>query len=345
MMSERAMALVLGATGGIGGEMARGLIARGWRVRALARDPDGIRVPIPGVAWVRGDAMDGAAVSAAAEGAALIVHGVNPPRYRNWRALALPMLRNTIAAARRHGARVFFPGTVYNFGPETFGPMGASIGEDAPQRPRTRKGAIRVEMETALREAAAEGVRVVILRGGDFFGPRSGVANSWFSGAVVKPGKPVTAITYPGPPGIGHAWAYLPDFAQAALRLIERDAELPAFSVFHFAGHWLDHAALAGAVREAAGVSNLPVRRFPWWLVWLAAPFVPMLREMLEMTYLWRVPLRLDNRRLVALLGAEPHTPAVEAVRATLVGLGCLQGDGRPAVRAGTPPCAVSPLP
>jgi nucleoside-diphosphate-sugar epimerase len=42
------------------------------------------------------------------------------------------------------------------------------------------------------------------------------------------------------------------------------------------------------------------------------------------MRYLWREPLRLDNARLVAALGKEPHTPLDEAVRRTLVGLGCL---------------------
>jgi hypothetical protein len=40
------------------------------------------------------------------------------------------------------------------------------------------------------------------------------------------------------------------------------------------------------------------------------------------MRYLWRHPVRLDNRRLVAFLGEEPHTPLREAVRTTLVGLG-----------------------
>ena len=33
-------ALVIGATGGIGGELARTLLARGWRVRALNRNPE-----------------------------------------------------------------------------------------------------------------------------------------------------------------------------------------------------------------------------------------------------------------------------------------------------------------
>jgi uncharacterized protein YbjT (DUF2867 family) len=31
--------LVIGATGGVGGEVAKALIAHGWRVRALVRRP------------------------------------------------------------------------------------------------------------------------------------------------------------------------------------------------------------------------------------------------------------------------------------------------------------------
>jgi nucleoside-diphosphate-sugar epimerase len=320
-MAEQKIALVLGASGGVGGEMARTLLARGWRVRALNRNPAKLARSIDGVEWIRGDALNQADVVAAAEGAALIVHGVNPPGYRNWRGLALPMLANTIAAARASGARIFFPGTVYNFGLDAF-PL---VAEDAPQRLSTRKGAIRVEMEAALRAAAEQGVRTLILRAGDWFGPRT-TANSWFGSALVKPGRSLKAVVYPGRREVGHAWAYLPDVAESAMRLIERDAELPDFAVFHFEGHWFERGVeMAEAVRAAAGNPRLPIRRFPWLLVWMGAPFVETFREMLEMTYLWRRPLRLDNRRLLAFLGKEPHTPTTDAVRATLQGLGCLQ--------------------
>ena len=50
-------------------------------------------------------------------------------------------------------------------------------------------------------------------------------------------------------------------------------------------------------------------------------------REMLEMRYLWRVPLRMDNARLEALIRAEPHTPLEQAVETTLVSLGCLDAS------------------
>ncbi len=42
------------------------------------------------------------------------------------------------------------------------------------------------------------------------------------------------------------------------------------------------------------------------------------MRELIEMRYLWQVPLRLDNRKLVKLLGEEPHTPLDDAVAKTL---------------------------
>lgn len=318
-MSEAKTALVLGATGGSGGEIARALIARGWRVRALNRDPDKAAKPGDGLDWARGDALNAGEVTAAAQGASVIVHAVNPPGYRNWKGLALPMLESTIAAAQASGALIVFPGTVYNFGPETF-PLAA---EDAPQRPRTRKGGIRVAMERRLLEASQAGARVLILRAGDYFGPST--ANSWFGAAMVKPGRRLKAVVYPGRRDVGHAWAYLPDFAETTMRLIERRGELPAFAVFHFGGHWFERGVeMAEAVRTASG-KPVPIRSFPWLLVGLLSPFVETFREMLEMTYLWRSPLRLDNRKLVALLGEEPHTPTVEAVRASLRGLGCLE--------------------
>ena len=101
-MDNTKSVLVLGATGGIGGELARQLLAAGWQVRAMRRGDtppargdgqgDGIR-------WLRGDALSRADVLAAAKGCAVIVHAVNPPGYRNWGQLVLPMLDNTIAAA------------------------------------------------------------------------------------------------------------------------------------------------------------------------------------------------------------------------------------------------------
>ena len=267
--------------------------------------------------------MKPADVIAAADGASIIVHAANPPGYRNWERLALPMLDSSIAAAEACGARIVFPGTVYNYGPDTF-PL---LTETSPQNPPTRKGRVRVAMEQRLREAERRGVRTLIVRAGDFFGPLAG--NNWFAGAMVKPGKAVRSVYNPGSPGAGHAWAYLPDLAETMAQLIDREPELAAFETFHFGGHWMeDGVELAEAVVRVAGNPRIPIRRFPWWAMKLAAPFFTLAWELQEVRYLWKGPVRLDNRKLTAFLGSEPHTPLDTAVSVTLEGLGCVPGDG-----------------
>jgi nucleoside-diphosphate-sugar epimerase len=323
-MTTGKVALVLGATGGIGGEVAAALSRNGWEVRALHRHVAAAQQrrggKSLGISWIQGDALRQADVVDAARGVSVIVHAVNPPGYRNWAGLVLPMLSSTIAAARAAGARVLLPGTVYNYGPDSF-PV---LREDSPQNPQTRKGAIRAEMERRLREASGSGVRSLIVRAGDFFGPAAG--NNWFSEGLVKAGRPVRAITSPARrPRLGHSWAYLPDLADTMVRLLERESALGTFETFHFGGHWdADGSQMVEAIRRVVGNPRLPVRRFPWAAVAVTSPFVTLFREMMEMRYLWEQPLRLSNDRLVRLLGAEPHTPLDAAVGNTLRGLGCL---------------------
>ncbi len=314
-------ALVIGATGGIGGAAAQALLAHGWQVRAMHRNPDTAKMKegAAGIEWVRGDAINRDDVVAAAQGVQVIVHGANPPGYKNWRGLAVPMLANTIEAATIVGARILFPGNVYNFGPDAW-PV---IRETSPQHPLTRKGKIRVEMEETLRAATLRGMRVVVIRAGDFLG--DGAPGSWFQTVMVKRGKPVTSVTYPGEREVGHAWAYLPDLGETFARIADREEELPRFETFHFGGYWLERGIeIVESVRRVVGRPNLPIKRFPWIVIYALLPFVRLFREIFEMRYLWRKPVRLDNRKLVAFLGSEPHTPLDEAVRATLTHLGCL---------------------
>jgi nucleoside-diphosphate-sugar epimerase len=305
-------ALVLGATGGVGGETARALVARGWTVRGLTRSPrDG-----DGIEWIIGDAMDRAAVLAAATGVDAIVHAVNPPGYRDWDKLQMPMLENSIAAAKANDARLALPGTIYNYDP----PTSPIIAPDSPQRPGTRKGAIRVRMERAIEQS---GVRALILRAGDFFGPRPG--NSVVSQAMVTPGKPVGRPLYPGGKGVGHAWAYLPDVGETFARLLDKDADLPRFARYHFAGYWDgDGTQIVAAIGRAAGKPNIKTMPLPWSLLPLIGLFNTTMREMVEMQPYWKNPVRLDNASLVAVLGEEPHTPLDRAMTTTLEALGCI---------------------
>ncbi len=323
-------ALIVGARGGWGGEMAATLLARGWQVRALARgataqaaQPGGH----PRLQWVSGDAMQPGDLMRAAEGVQVVVHAANPPGYVRWHELAMPMLRASMAAAQAQGARLMLPGNVYNFGPDA----GERLREDAPQHPLTRKGRVRVEMEDALQEAAARhGLRSLVLRAGDFFG--GGGASSWFNTVMVRPGRPVSRVVEPHTAGVGHSWAYLPDATLAAARCLELDATAPGRLAVaervHFKGHELaDGRALARCVAQVVAVRtgrSVKISPVPWVLWSALAPVSPLLREVREMRYLWQRDLALDNGRLLALLGDEPHTPLPQAVAESLVRMACL---------------------
>jgi nucleoside-diphosphate-sugar epimerase len=248
----------------------------------------------------------------AARGTELIVHAANPPNYKNWRGLALPMLDNSIAAAKFCNARVLLPATLYNFSREAH-----LLRENSPQIPNTRKGQVRVEMELRLQRASLYGVRSIVVRAGDFFGP--GARNSWLTRGVVL-SRP-RMIFNPGSAGVGHSWAYLPDLAEAMVRLIESARPMSDYEVFHFRGHWFERGEkLLELICRSQGMDTRRVRAFPWWAIALAAPFVDVCREMLEMRYLWQVPTQLDNAKLRAQIGPEPHTPIEEALDATLGG-------------------------
>lgn len=312
-------ALVLGATGGVGGAIAAALKRHGWRVRATVRDPARLSAEdrALGYDWVTGDAMDAPSIARAAEGVAVLVHAVNPPGYQNWAGTVLPMIDSSIAAARAAGARIVLPGTIYNYDPART-PV---IDADTPPHPTGEKGRIRVELEGRL-EAASTDVPVLILRAGDFFGP--GVRSSWFAQALVRPGTPVRRLINPGK-GVGHSWAYLPDLAETFARLLDAADKLAPFERVQFEGVWdPDGWRMPAAIAAAAGKARLPEWQFPWWAMRMLAPFGGFPAAVVEIEHFWRHPARLDNRRLVALLGEEPRTPLPEAVRATLVSMGSL---------------------
>lgn len=321
MVEKARTVLVLGATGGVGGAVTKALIADGWVVRALVRNPQQAardwtkKSPAP--RWIGGDAMVAEDVHRAAEGVGAIFHGVNPPGYRDWDKLVLPMIDNTIAAARANGARIVLPGTIYNFDPEHV----AHISETSPQRPQSQKGAIRKELEAQLERASNE-TPVLILRAGDFFG--ADARQSWFSQAMAPGGAPLKRILNPSRRGAGHAWAYLPDLAETFVRLMNKGDSLRPFERVQFEGFWdRDGTGMVDAIRQAVG-KRLPVWRFPWWAIGLAAPFASFPREAWELRQHWRYPMQLDNHRLVELLGSEPRTPIGQAVRDTLMATGAM---------------------
>jgi nucleoside-diphosphate-sugar epimerase len=209
--------------------------------------------------------------------------------------------------------------------------MPALLTEDTPQRPSTRKGQIRLEMEQLIAQRAASGrFTASVVRAGDFFG--SGTGN-WFDQAIVKSLR-AGKLVYPGPLDLPHAWAYLPDLARAFVRVAQR-REPEAFANWHFEGHTLTGNELLRGIEAAATELGIaPAQGFqrgnlPWGLIGMVGLVVPTWRELARMSYLWRVPHALDGRRLAA-LSTQPLavTPLNVALRESLLALNLASDRG-----------------
>ena len=297
---------VLGITGGVGHAAAEAFLGAGASVRALVRDPARVMAR-DGLTVVAGDAGDPAALAAAIGDAEVVFHGLNLP-YPEWDPGMIRLTDAVLAASR--GRTLLFPGNVYGLAP------GRGLTEAAPKLPRGRKGALRNALEARIAAACVDGTQAIVVRAGDFFGGIG--ASSWMhhltSGA--RSGGPIQLA---GPLDVEHCWAYLPDLAATFVALAERRAALPAYVELHFAGHTLTGEAWVAAVRRALGDDARGTRRFPWGWMQLARPFVPMVRELFEMRYLWDEALTLDDGRLRAALGGPPPcTPLDVAMRAAL---------------------------
>lgn len=302
--------LILGAAGRLGQVLASTFADAGWQVRAQARKalPD-VLARHPRAQAVRCDATDTAELTAAARGTSVVVNALSP-LYTDWDRLALPLADVAMNVARASGALLMLPGNIYNFGRE----LPPRLSESTPESGDTPKARIRIEMEARLARAAAEGIDSVVIRAGDFFGGPG--AGTWLDMAMMsKLAK--NRFVYPGNVEVMHAWAYLPDLAQAFVRVAAQRSALHGHHRLHFEGHTLTGRQFQTATEAVLG-RTLRAAGMPWWLIRAAAPMVPMWRELLVMRYLWERPHALVGTGLRSLIGAEPHTPLARALRATL---------------------------
>jgi nucleoside-diphosphate-sugar epimerase len=241
----------------------------------------------------------------------VVLHALNPQLAMSQQALALAY--STINAAETAGATLLFPGNLDNYG----SPLPPIIDEATPMRPTSRKGRIRVAIEDRIEEATDRGLRAIILRAGDAFG---GGRGSWLDLVVAKDlGR--DRVTYPGPTGVAHEWAYLPDLAATLVRLAGARDRLDRFERFGFPGHAVTGHEFATAIARACG-RRLQIKRMTWWLIHALRPIVPLCRELSEAAYLWHQPHRIDGRKLEAAIGGVPRTPLDAALARALQEIG-----------------------
>ncbi len=262
--------LILGASGKIGSRASEAFAAAGWQVRHYDRKS--------------GD------MTAAAIGADVIVNGLNPPAYHDWENSIPAITAQVIAAAKASGATVILPGNVYNFGNQS-----GTFDETTPQRATTKKGKVRIAMEQSYRDS---GVQTVVLRAGNFIDPAgNGDIMSMLVMRQISKGK----LTAAAPADTMQAYAYVPDWARAAVMLAEKRGQLASFEDVPFAGHSFTLTALRDVLEQRTRRS-FTISPFPWWMMTALSPFWELAREMREMRYLYALDHHIGGAKLARLL-------------------------------------------
>lgn len=163
--------LVTGATGLIGGAVARRLAAAGHEIVALARsDAGAATLAARGYAPVRGNLADAAGLAGAARTADAVVHAASPGD-RDAAAHDATATR-AILHALRGTARRF----LYTSGCLLYGPTGDTPATEATPLHPVDLVRFRQPLEAEVLAAAAAGVHPVVIRPGWVYGHHGGAA-------------------------------------------------------------------------------------------------------------------------------------------------------------------------
>ncbi|RRS00463.1 NAD-dependent epimerase/dehydratase family protein [Glycomyces terrestris] len=294
--------VVLGATGAVGAAVAAELAARGHRVRAVSRRPQG---PDGFAADVT--TPEGAA--AACEGAAVVYQCAQPP-YAKWAAEFPGFTDTVLSGVERAGARLVMADNLYMYGPVK-GPMT----ENLPYAAANPKGRARAEVATLVLDAHREGrVRAALGRASDYFGP--GGVNTILGPTVFAAAAAGKTARWVGDLDVLHTVSYLPDIAAGLVTLGERpEADgsawhlpvLPAPTGREF----LD------MVRDAAG-GRLKTAALGRGTQRLLGLFSPVVKELGETWYQRDRDWVVDDTAFRAAFGEPRLTPHEDAVAATL---------------------------
>lgn len=259
--------LVTGATGFAGGALARALVQRGVRVRALARpSADTGILRQMGIEAVEGDITDADAVNRAVEGCGVVYNFASPFRdagatHADFAAVNRDALGHLIDAARRHRiARLVHCSTIGVHGDVKQIPCT----ETSPYNPGDSYQQTKLEGEQLLRTAMdADEIPAVIMRPSSMYGPGDLRMLKLFRTIRKRRFRMV---------GSGDVWlhpAYIDDLVDGFVRCGERPEALGG--VFILAG--AEPVKLNDLVRLVADAVEVPPPRgrVPLWPVMAAA--------------------------------------------------------------------------
>jgi nucleoside-diphosphate-sugar epimerase len=286
--------VIVGA-GPIGTGVATLLADQGEQVRVITRSGRGPAGR--GIELVAADASDPARLRELSAGAVALYNCANPT-YTRWLTDWPPLAASMLAAAEANDAVLAITGNLYGYGPVR-GPMT----EQTPLASTGRKGGVRVKMwQEALAAHEAGRVRVTEARASDYLGAG---AQSVVSLAIVPALAAGRTARVPADIDLPHSFTYTGDVARM-LVTAARDERAWGRAWHVPTNPPLTIRELAERYFRIAGHPDAKVTGIPRWMPRMIAPFVPMVRELVEMDYQFYAPFELDSSAATRTFGLAP---------------------------------------
>jgi nucleoside-diphosphate-sugar epimerase len=304
---------ILGATGTVGNALMPLLAEAKEPVRVVGRSVERLRRDFekyePHVEFRAADLSDPKAAADAAVGVDTFFYLVGVP-YTQFEQHP-KLSRTALDAAAAAGVRRFVHlGTVYPYGK----PERPLVDESHPRDPHTFKGKMRKEQEDLVLAAdGRNGMRTTILRAPDFYGPTSELS---FARAIFDAALRGGTANVIGPVDTPHEFIFVPDLAATLLALSEKEEAYG--HAWNVAGPGLITTRRFAELAFAAAGHPLRLRAANKFLLRLMGLFNSLMREVVEMHYLWTTPVALDDSRLRGLLPNLQKTSYEDGIQATL---------------------------
>jgi nucleoside-diphosphate-sugar epimerase len=301
------MHTILGAGGAISNELVKILASRGKRIRLVGRNPKSQE----GVESLQADVSNLDQTVEVVAGSEIVYLLVGLKYDRNvWRDLWPRIMRNTIEACKRAGAKLIFFDNVYMYGRVT-GPMT----EETPFNPCSEKGEIRARIAAELLSEIKSGkLTTMIARAADFYGPnvKAGIPNVLIFNKFAAHSRANWLVN----DSVRHSLTYVPDAALALAMLADHEPawnqtwHLPTRGNPPTGREFIETVAQAMKVRPRYWVLRRPVLKIAGW-------FDTATRELYEMLYQYDYEYLFDSTKFEKAFGFEA-TGYSAGIRATV---------------------------
>lgn len=270
------MQIILGSGGAIGNDLARELVKYTNEIRLASRNPKKIN---ESDLLIKCDLTKADDVDKAVDGCKIAYLTVGLPyRIKTWKEQWPLIMKNTIAACKKHDTKLVFFDNIYMYNPDKLNPMT----EETEVLPVSKKGKVRSQIAKMVLDEIGKGtLQALIARAADFYGP--GIGNSILNEVIFKNLKAGKKANWFCSTNKLHNFTFTPDAAKATALLGNTDSAYG--EVWHLptavpitGDQWVDKIAKQLNTEPKIQVA-------PKFLVRILGLFNPIMKEFVEMLY------------------------------------------------------------